>query len=972
MKNYLFFKRIISFFVVLSLVSALFAPSIGAEERAGEEKELLMHEQSSSLAKEGLHSLLDDFEGKLDMWRAEHGAAIFTDDEFARQPQSAYQGKSALVLMGKEARTVTVGATLSFTKIPDLSDAEAIAVAIAVQSGAPEGTEYTVTVKASSLDATEARTASIEDGKWMLCYVPLSGINSGSVSGFGIEVTSVAPEGSVWAPEVYVDYVHSSYIGGPWQELPYSASSYEPSRGSVEYEDDHLEYTVNSSSASLTSSLINAKLNSGINAVAVTMTNSPNAESATLYVKTPSSKYTKELSSTVELENTAQYVTYYFPIDFLSFGATVSNLRLAFNGRVRGTVKIKEIRFCSAYFPSDSSGELTVTTSGESIRVKGSFSSLPSGTKEIALYSLLPGEDMSLINAKKPIAVSAAAKSFSFEFEKTEALSVCRFVALAKGTQSTVGTGEGAFLSYRPSPPSGIFKGAVTEGDLPGHTLAQSAYLKVKISKLEAEGDTPVSFAGAEFMLNGAALEELYKNAENIQSDGVYLMLELDFTNSAYSKNVFGTSLPGTSDASAAYYVAAVSRLLADKTGAKGITLLCDMGALTPTIASKYVSGFYAAVNSALRADGHTAAVAIRLEGNELVDTVRAIVKRLGDNPIPDIAVSDTARLSEISEFAKVFAVYDTELTAEEYLKTYSEARSGRAYAFFARPDAADGKDVFPLVGTKGAGAALKEILPDCVYGIEEGSFEIKTAEPRFGNISYVNMAQSLTAKPRGGCHLVSLGTVAGREALSMISDAESGAGGKAYATFTFENGFEAEKVLVLELYLDYMPEGKTSADITVCINYEGGRYDASITLEEKTPLIAAFAYDEEIKSFDIHVETEGFTPRVSLLGAGFEDGDAETEGASGEITEEAETTETVIFEETEKESGDTGETELLLIVILVITGMFVLLGGVLFFLEKRKGKETPDTEIPEEIPENTEESPESEESAETDESNDR
>lgn len=969
MKNYLFFKSIISFFVVLSLLCSALPILASGEERAGE-KELLMHEQSSSLAKEGLHSLLDDFEGKLDMWRAEHGAAIFTDDEFARQPASAYQGKSALVLMGKEARTVTVGATLSFTKIPDLSDAEAIAVAIAVQSGAPEGTEYTVTVKASSLDATEVRTASIEDGRWMLCYVPLSKINSGSVSGFGIEVTSVAPDGSVWAPEVYVDYVHSSYIGGPWQELPYSATSYEPSRGSVEYKSDHLEYTVNSSSASLTSSLINAKLSSGINAVAVTMTNSPNAESATLYVKTPSSKYTNELSSTVELENTAQYVTYYFPIDFLSFGATVSNLRLTFNGRMRGTVKIKEIRFCSAYFPSDSTGELTVTTSGESIKVKGSFPSLPSGTKQIALYSLLPGEDMSLINAKKPIAVSAAAKSFSFEFEKTEALSVCRFVALAKGTQSTVGTGEGAFLSSRPSSPSGIFKGAVTEGDLPGHTLAQSAYLKVKISQLEAEGDTPVSFAGAEFMLNGAALEELYKNAENIQSDGVYLMLELDFTDSAYSKNVFGTSLPGTSDASAAYYVAAVSRLLSENTGAKGITLLCKTGSLTPTIASKYVSGFYAAVNSALRSGGQTAAVAVRLEGNELVDTVRAIAKRLGDNPIPDIAVSDTARLSEISEFTKVFAVYDTELTAEEYLKTYSEARAGKAYAFFARPDAADGKDVFSLVGTKGAGAALKEILPDCAYGIEEGSFEVKKAEPRFGNISYVNMAQSLIAKPRGGCHLVSLGTVAGREALSMISDAESGADGKAYATFTFENGFEAEKVLVLELYLDYMPEGKTSADITVCINYEGGRYDASITLEDKTPLIAAFAYDEEIKGFDIHVETEGFTPRVSLLGAGFEYGKGETEG--GEITE-ADTTETVIFEETEKESGDTGETGLLLIVILVITGMFVLLGGVLFFLEKRKGKETPDTEIPEESPENTEESPESEEeSAETDESNDR
>lgn len=889
-------------------------------------------------------STLEDFEKNADSWTASSEAgAMYTESTFPRLPSMAYEGDKVLVLMGKEGNTSSMGASMSFVRIPDLSKAKALCVAVAIMSGAPEGTEYTVTLSAGSLDKSVSKSTKIQAGVWYLCYLPLTGINAASVSDISVSFTSIAPEGQSWAPEAYVDYVHSSDVGGPWQSMPYTAAAFKASRGSIEYTDEGMEYTVNASSPYIQSCMVNAVMDGKINALAITIKNTPGISSATLYTcPNNAPRYTDTYSSSAEFADTDGLCTYYFPLTGLKKGDVLTDFRITFSGRVRGTLLITEIRLCNTYFPPDADGELSVSVKDGKISALGTFSYLPKDAKNVELYAFLPGEDINELAGKTPIANCPAAKSFSFEFEATDTLSLCKYVAVAKGGTYTASTGNGAFLSLAASLPGGIFKGAVSDSSVSKRLMADSVYYTVDIALLEKDADTPLPCPEGGFQVNGGYMEKLVSDIKGMESDGMRVFAVLDLTSSKTADTVEGTSLP-LMTASGAHFVAALARFIADSAEPSFIGLLCDAGDTPSLEASLYIYEYYIAAASGAASANKPCPVIIALDCAEEFDTLSALSSRLNSTSLCPVIIHGTdADVSALSTLCPVMLASDEGISPEEYVRLYSEHIKSGAKALFIPADE-NTAPVFEIIDSKNAPELISALLPDASVTVPSGTTVLSSHEAEHRRAPYTDINDIALWQARTGCRYISEEVFGQRSAVSIIFDAEGTDQPFAYCSLGISGG----EYLIIELYADYLPQGKDSTALSLYVHGINSRISSSVTLVQGEAVSVAIPVSgmSVISGIDLYVDERGGTPRISVLGFGIEDPDATV--AESETESESLATESVseAFTETEgaEDSEKRDDTSLLIITLCVIIAMFLILGGIIFYLDKTRGKrDTP------------------------------
>ena len=769
----------------------------------------------------------------------------------------------------------------------------------------------------------------------------------------------------------YIDFVHTSIVDGPADTLPFCASYFTPSRGSVAY-GETLKYTFSGSNPSLESSPVNFPLDDTVNAIAVTMDNAPGITDCTLYYALDgASKFTESDSYTLDMRSGTN--TYFFPLGEYPEGTLLSKFKLTFNGKYNGSVTIYSISPTRAYFAPEYPGKLAAAVSEDSIVVSGSIPTVPQGAEKLCLYRLSPGEDERKLAEMNlaPYAETGAFAEFSFPVPLEDGF-LYKYYAVYEGENVFVPVGAAVFADISSgvyAKPDGV-KGAV------GFTSAQAyeMYAQALTLQLSAEGlfaaeGEEYTFLNEKYHVNSDTISYLDKQLSTAYADGLYICVRL-----------------GAGEEIQALY-AAVSYLAeryAD--GENGLisefTLSgLDAGRLADE-AGIYAAGVLRGAYQTLAAAGSDAGVSICGDSYAFF---RTVLSAAGDFPY-GIRIETEAAVNYTNSYSgQPISVTNADADCADALISYIKSVNSkipvsldfglvdscprlafdfikfasRADCLYFRfgADNAEAAELFSLLDSADGLKTAEKYAADC------GISDWKTAFPSYP--SYAKTRRTAQAEYAAGvpdgAEIVfdasatdaaaslrsraaawwSLETVNGQSAACAAFElTESGVG---HIRLTPAAYVSDGCAIYLLLNVDYLADGAEAPQASVRINGQRGTLSSRLTLTGDARAAVLYGGDAtggDIESIDIYVYGQkGDTPRLCVYEIAAAPYDEAGETDKAEETTAADTSSPSVGQTEEQTEAERqpGEGRLLLIVILVVLGMFILFGGVLAVLNKRQ-----------------------------------
>ncbi|MGI6203099.1 MAG: DUF5722 domain-containing protein [Eubacteriales bacterium] len=314
-------------------------------------------------------------------------------------------------------------------------------------------------------------------------------------------------------------------------------------------------------------------------ALRIRLSNGAGCKSVTLYYTTyESPEFSPERSRTVEIQAASAPQTIYLPVT----ADYVGQIRLVFNGELRGDIKILSIMPVSTYVSRDA-GLAAVTsckiTPAETIRIEGTLSEtglkrLRGTTLELYELECWQSADPSTISTLEPVESVSATHSFAFEFSlyrqdgSSRINSKFALVAIRDGVPILL---DGykyitnpeilAKVETEPSRPTLIRGASPAVGEPYGGTAQTVIEVSLpEIMSLTGTGSTFVS-DGVVYAAESDYVEYLDETIRKNTENGVrvYLRLTTRYTGSAAVGRVF--NYPGSSGSAvyAAFNTATVS-----------------------------------------------------------------------------------------------------------------------------------------------------------------------------------------------------------------------------------------------------------------------------------------------------------------------------------------------------------------------------------------------------------------------------
>ena len=875
---------------------------------------------------------------------------------------SALEGEKSLRLSGNGS----AGVTFTMTKKRNTENTRSAAICLYAEpvQGAVLTLRMTLRGSKKSFDAS----AELPQGTWCVAYLPLNG------SAVNIDDVHISVSADRTARvAVTADWLHTSIVDGLPDRLRYFASDFSTHKGSLEHTEEGMVFRPSGSGSYIESAMCRYMTGGVYNCITFEMDNQSDMKKMMLRLKLDGQySYSEEDTHTLAAEEGEG--VYRFPIDGLRSGTSVEQFRLEFPGYPEGKITIKRIYFDTYRFPAAYKGNASVTVTDDAVTVSGSLPDYPSASKRICLYRLAVGEDDEEpgVIEGEPCAEASVSSSFEFTLPRTENgadNALFRYVVVYEGKTSSYTACAATAL-----PSAGAVSLPYKGIDMPDDVsvlpdlFAGAVYVDLDMGALFSDsGAESIGSGSGKRYLSDEALEKYDQTVSRITGAGACVVLRLVYSPFSDSDKYYFTAgteaIPDlTTYEGTAHFYALISYLSQRYAGSVKAIVPCgpldskeivSLRGLSVDAAEKYACSVYGTAVYAASKHGVGVLFPASAAG---ADVFLGMLRE----DIPEGAVTVYAECADAEEAAAFAAAAGDHSCGAAVRAPAEDAEAlirlyyGSGAAAICASDVPDGAaaGLFAVIDTdKGVSEAdllAKDAFPDGISAV----YPVRTPTTLYtglGELTDAEMPYVVTTLYDGtsadgwicldSCRDVFADTVNSESAAALSFDFTDG--GRGTAIYSYTQGKSVRDTLYVRLYADYLPEESDSIAVKLTARCGAGRVSGVCTLEkEKTvslaldvpPLYGGFR--ELILSVD---GGEG-TPRISVLGI------YTVEPDSGETLTEQETEtlpepETQRFDtapatETEAEEGGSG-MRLYIIAILVILGMFLICGAVIFALKK-------------------------------------
>ena len=952
------FLRIVSVLLCLS-----FLPCHASAE--GEDGGLNAGRITEEQAENVTAVMLDGFEGGETERKADDGT-------YARSSSGALEGEKCYRLEGNGK----AGITLEMTRRRTTANTRSLCVCVYVDPA--EGVEFSATVSFESPDGTFTGSSPVDPGEWTALFLPFGTADELRINSVGVSVSAKA--GRTVRVSCLVDRVFTSLVDGLPEDLPYLASAFTATKGSLEYGVDGIVFTPSGTNAYIESSYCGYLTNGLYNAVAVRLKNDCDGKSAVLKLKLDKhNSYTEENSHPLDLlpgEN-----VYYFPIGGFRSGTSIASFRFELAGKAEGSVTIKGIELSSYRFPAEYKGSVSAAVSGGRLIISGGLTEYPASAERICLYRLAPGfdeEEPAAMADAAPYATAAVSDGFEFILplaENDKNNLYYKYLVRYEGENGAQTAGAAYPAASVPTtlPP---YKGVNAPDDLSylSSYMPGAVYIDADLNRLFADGgDVSFDCAGERRYISSDEISKLDAVVKRCEREGEKVVLRFVYSPFADGEKycfIKGSALiPDVSTERGAHHYLSLLEFFAGRyKGALCAVVPCSalisddvtaMRGLTADKAEKYAAELIKAARAALSPYGVTVLA-------PLPDDVDGLfLQMLGTdlkNEAPPLYIESTAdKAKDVSgkaaEHGFVSVVCAGVTSPEELAYLYYGCRQNNS-ALCAAYLPVDGETarLFSLIDTT---SGLSEMKAALKYGLPDGTNALSgvtASETRVfadrGDIRVDGLPSAVTTVFDGGptdgweafdaCVNVYSDTAANEAATSLSFDF----GGFASGFGAYSPGIKKDYTkLYFRLFADYLPEDTDRILLRVTAFGDNGAVTGVCALNGGEAAAVELVPDPGVGRINKITFTPlglkaGDTPRVCVLGiytAERDSSESVTEAGTETMPEpESQRFDTAEATAAEREDRTGGDASLYITALCVIIAMFAVCGAVILILKKR------------------------------------
>lgn len=405
--------------VSLLLAAALVCTASAENAGVAANQAVTLDNVEAGLLTANLTELIDQF-NSADAWNAVDGTTTVNAVEtLSEMPYSPLLGDRCLEVTAPAGQT-SASVRREYAYPLNFSDAKWLCFCVCLPD--EEGRSFTAAVEITWFDGTTySASAQVSGDTWNAVLCELGDVSSraggGLVSAIKLTLTASDKKGFT----AHFDGLGTSSSESFLSSMTCMTDGWYTSGGVLSYEDDgSLTFEVSDTDPFIESTSLRYNSFSTADALRLRLINGAGCKSVTLYYTTYTSPdFSGERSRTVEIAAASSAQTVYLPI----LSDYVGQIRIVFNGELRGDIKILSLTPVSTYVSYDS-GYASITsckiTASDTIKLEGTLTDTSSDrlrgyVLELYELSIWQEADAATLATLEPVDSTPAMQSFAFE-----------------------------------------------------------------------------------------------------------------------------------------------------------------------------------------------------------------------------------------------------------------------------------------------------------------------------------------------------------------------------------------------------------------------------------------------------------------------------------------------------------------------------------------------------------------------------